>query len=68
MPRIDFKIIRQRQQSLVETRVELRRVLTGVARQVRPPHGADKQGVAREDEPGIGAALEVSHQQADAVG
>src|SRR5690606_5029756 len=63
--RIYFDVARKGQQLPVDTVVEFGRVFLNAARQIRPTHSADEQGVTREHEPGIGPATQVRHDEAD---
>lgn len=67
VPRIDLESVRQRQQPLVNARVELRRIFARATGEIRPPHRAHEQGVACQDEPWIGAAFEVRHEERGAL-
>jgi hypothetical protein len=64
----ELEVIGEREQLSVHALVELRGILTRVAWKVWTANGTDEKGVARQDEPGLGAPPEVCHDQADALG
>jgi hypothetical protein len=67
MSGINLDIVGQRQKLLVNAAVQQCRVLTRASGQVGTADRADKQRVARQQEPRIGAAPEVRAEQADAL-
>src|SRR5262249_46389863 len=67
VPWIDLQVVGERQELAVDAVVELIRLLSGVAGQVRTADGPDEERVAGEDEPRIGAAAEVGDHEADAL-
>ena len=67
MPWIHLDLVGQREQLLVDACVEVGGVLTRTARQIRPTDGADEQRVARQHEPRLGSALQIRHQETDAL-
>ena len=54
------------EQLLVDALVKLRSIFASMTGKIRTAHSSNKKGVARQDEPGIGATLEVRNQQANA--
>src|SRR6266542_3603281 len=68
VPRKDLHVAGEAEQFRVKTVVELARVLPRLAGEVGTAHGPDEQRVPGQDEPGLGPAPKIRHDERHALG